>query len=566
MMSIQRTTVTANSESELALSFAIVCIVGVLASIVYPTAMVCDAGEVLYNGIELPDPWPPRPEGFSRDPQPDPPYLATPPKVIPIDVGRQLFVDDFLIESTTLKREYHQPKWHPENPVFKAEKPWEFHGERNIPFAAPFSDGVWYDPTDRLLKMWYMGGSGLYFCLATSTDGIHWDRPALGQSSVYPESNILKIEPIERDSSIVWLDLDDPDPAKRYKMFYFRSALQTRFSADGIHWSEIVVEQKEVGDRTTVFYNPFRKLWIYSVRSGRNPVGRCRYYGESRDVSVKSWERMDELSIWASADTLDRVQPVEFKEKLPDLYNLDATPYESLIVGFFTIHSHIAKGDRPKMNHVTLGYSRDGYHWHRPDRQPFLNVSDDKEAWNYGNVQPAGGGCLVMGDQLYFYCSGRNSHKPEDDGTGGSTGLAVLRRDGFASLSAEDKAGTLTTRPVRFDGRHLFVNVDAKAGELQVEVLDERGKVIPAFSRDKCRTISANTTSLPVTWKGTETLASLNGKPVRFRFSLKKGKLYSFWVSPDPTGASYGYVAAGGPAFISHRDTVGNGDAVAKKK
>ena len=33
-----------------------------------------------------------------------PPYLVSPPAVIPIDVGRQLFVDDFLIEQTTLTR------------------------------------------------------------------------------------------------------------------------------------------------------------------------------------------------------------------------------------------------------------------------------------------------------------------------------------------------------------------------------------------------------------------------------------------------------------------------------
>jgi hypothetical protein len=36
-----------------------------------------------------------------------PPYLTSPPEVIPIDVGRQLFVDDFLIAETTLKRTFH---------------------------------------------------------------------------------------------------------------------------------------------------------------------------------------------------------------------------------------------------------------------------------------------------------------------------------------------------------------------------------------------------------------------------------------------------------------------------
>ena len=77
--------------------------------------------EKLYNGIELPDVWPPR----FRDPASDAPlpvpYLAHPPKVIPIDIGRQLFVDDFLIEATDLKRVFHRAEKFAGNPVFKAE-------------------------------------------------------------------------------------------------------------------------------------------------------------------------------------------------------------------------------------------------------------------------------------------------------------------------------------------------------------------------------------------------------------------------------------------------------------
>ena len=36
--------------------------------------------------------------------------------------------------------------------------------------------------------------------------------------------------------------------------------------------------------------------------------------------------------------------------------------------------------------------------------------------------------------------------------------------------------------------------------------------------------------------------------------------LYSFWVSPDKSGASYGYVGGGGPGFTGAIDTVGNGE------
>ena len=49
----------------------------------------------------------------------------------------------------------------------------------------------------------------------------------------------------------------------------------------------------------------------------------------------------------------------------------------------------------------------------------------------------------------------------------------------------------------------------------------------------------------------------MSGRPVRFRFQLTNGSLYAFWVSPDATGASHGYVAAGGPGFTGPRDTTG---------
>ena len=117
-------------------------------------------GEVLYNGIVLPREWPPRLADFPTSVEKDPiipPYLASPPAVIPIDVGRQLFVDDFLIAETTLKRTFHLAKYHPASPVLKPDQPWEM---KNPDHAATmvFSDGVWYDPKDELFKMWYMVG------------------------------------------------------------------------------------------------------------------------------------------------------------------------------------------------------------------------------------------------------------------------------------------------------------------------------------------------------------------------------------------------------------------------
>ena len=44
--------------------------------------------------------------------------------------------------------------------------------------------------------------------------------------------------------------------------------------------------------------------------------------------------------------------------------------------------------------------------------------------------------------------------------TEGATGLVTLRRDEFASMDAGSEQGVLSTRPVRFSGSRLFVNVD----------------------------------------------------------------------------------------------------------
>ena len=60
-----------------------------------------------------------------------------------------------------------------------------------------------------------------------------------------------------------------------------------------------------------------------------------------------------------------------------------------------------------------------------------------------------------------------------------------------------------------------------------------------------------------MTWKGAADLSALAGKPVRFRFHLRSGRLFAFWVSPDESGASHGYVAAGGPGYTGPTDTVG---------
>jgi hypothetical protein len=138
-----------------------------------------------------------------------------------------------------------------------------------------------------------------------------------------------------------------------------------------------------------------------------------------------------------------------------------------------------------------------------------------------------------------------------------SAGLATLRRDGFASMNASSDAGTLTTRPIRFSGKHLFVNVDAPDGELRVELLDAQGQIIEPFTQTNCTPLVTDTTLAEVRWKGADDLSAVSGKTIRLRFHLRNGSLYSFWISANATGASGGYVAAGGPGFTGPVDTEG---------
>jgi hypothetical protein len=494
-------------------------------------AATVHAGETLPNGITLPDVWPPvRAAKDVVNGQPMAlPYLKNPPAVIPIDGGRQLFVDDFLIESTTLRRKFHAPSYRSE-PVLVPDQPWETDGD--VAWAAPYSDGVWFDAKTKRFMMWYRAGKGTT-CLALSEDGIHWTKPSL---DIDPGTNIVLRT--TRDAATVWLDDEEP----RFKLVDARTKkgyhLTLHTSTDGVHWSEELTMSGPSWDRSTVFYNPFRKVWVASVRGHDmmqpNPVHRMRNYHEGKTlVEALNWKQHTDkvaqgeglpgdLQPWVAADRLDSHHPdSRFAHFEPQLYNLDAFAYESLMVGLFTIwqgpdNETMKKLDLQKRNEVFVGFSRDGFHWDRTNRAAFLPVSTDPAAWNAANVQSAGGGCVMAGGELLFYFSGRTQGNKSSRVC---TGLATLRRDGFASMNADEKGGVLTTRPVRFSGSHLFVNAK---GKISAEVIDseQRSKIFTCDSTDQ----------------QLMDVSSFAGKPVRIRFHLHEGALFSFWVGPRVDG------------------------------
>src|SRR5579862_3059215 len=305
-----------------------------------PSVLDAESAETLYNGIVLPSPWPPPRQFLDRSPS-SPSYLLRPPAVIPIDVGRQLFVDDFLIEECTLDRSYHAAAYVDANPVLAPALPWETYderpnGERPRPTAMPFSDGVWYDPTDRCFKLWYTAGYNGRLAYAESDDGLAWRKPRL---DVVPGTNIVYDE--LRDSSTVWLDHDATTPQQRFKLLVYLVGdrrLHQLTSPDGIHWHPAGYGGAS-GDRTTCFFNPFRDRWVYSLRddeASHRPIGRYRRYVESeRFGSLTPWTTADTVP-WVGADDLD--SPRTDMRVPPELYSLDCVAYESVVLGLFTLY------------------------------------------------------------------------------------------------------------------------------------------------------------------------------------------------------------------------------------
>lgn len=500
--------------------------------------------EKLYNNIVLDDDFNAQPS----DPD-DVPYLKNPPEVIDVTVGRQLFVDDFLIEETTLAPVFHEAKKYEGNPVLFPEADWETKDAS--PVAAPLSGGAWYDEKEHLFKMWYHAGWQEHACYAVSEDGIHWERPAL---DIIPGTNIIldydrtpgarERDPAHYlcpDTTAFLIDDADPDPSRRYKFHMTNpgwglpSVIAT--SPDGIHWDNFTTTV-DVGDCSTAFYNPFRRKWVYSIRSGWS--ARARDYYECDDLYDAN--RGAKPVQWLKADERDKANP--YLGNTPQLYNVNAVGYESIMLGMFDIHygpenNICCRLGVPKITEVQPMFSRDGYHFSRP-RKALIHASMYEGAWDRGYVKAACGVTVIHGDELWFYYSafggderfgGDDEHK-SGIYMNGATGLAKLRRDGFVSM---DGCGSLLTRPIVFFGkRSLHINA---VGEVKVSVLTADGALLA-----EAAPFSGDSTNAMLDLGGFD-LSAQNGKTLRLKFDVK-GSLYAFGFADEK--GDFGGAHAGG--------------------
>ena len=225
-----------------------------------------------------------------------------------------------------------------------------------------------------------------------------------------------------------------------------------------------------------------------------------------------------------------------------EYYNLSAFPYAGQWLGFVT---HFRRVEPPSalfgndevngrkrsatgIIDVQLVTSRDGRHWHRcSDRSPVIPLGP--HAYDAGSIFGLCNAPVIVGDEMWmYYTASTTPHgglAPEKEQ---SIARAAWRIDGLASLQAKDKPGTTETHDFVPEGSKLTVNADVKSGSLAVAVLDADGQVISGYEKETSMIEKRDSVKLAIRWKDAEALPA--GKPIRLRFHLLNGDLYSYVI------------------------------------
>ena len=501
---------------------------------------------------------------------------------IDIDTGRQLFVDDCLVEYTNgVVRHWNRPVKQDDPVVWPgggaapkltdgSSRGWRAE-DPAVNLTCATDGGLWWDPTKRKFRLWYQADWTGDICYAESADGVTWEYPDLG---IVPGTNRL-FEHDKIDSWNVTPNYAAANPYADWKLHvsepHVSPGSDDRLwtSEDGIHFKALG-RAGISGDRSTSYYDPFRSVWVFSLRDGW-PMRARRYFASRTfggpdcrwswcDKEPEGFHGLPRAERWMVVTNGVRRQ----------LYSFNAVAYESVLLGVMEIlyntpndNKDCEKVGLPKKTALHFTFSRDGKTFEPRTDADIAPSGWGSGKWDTGYLSCVGGICVIKDERLWFYYSGlRGDHvrigkkyKWHRNGmySNGAIGVATLRRDGFAGMVADGK-GELITKPVRFSGKRLFVNADCRFGSLAAEVLDADGKPVEGFTRKDCRALqTTDATKAELVFAGGD-LSALAGRDVRFRFLLHCATLYSFWVSPSAKGESRGYVAAGGPAYPGLRD------------
>jgi hypothetical protein len=214
------------------------------------------------------------------------------------------------------------------------------------------------------------------------------------------------------------------------------------------------------------------------------------------------------------------------------MYYMHIVPYGRHYLGFvqmFYMSEDMTYG--PLEMHLAI--SDDGENWRRAGdkwtkRSPILPRGPEG-SWDQAHVDlfacppmPLG----ARGERLRFWYGGKDTEHWQAGSTAASS--ATLRRDGFACWEAGPEGGTITTRLLKLTWATFpALNVDARDGEVRVEILKEDGTILEGCAAAQCTPITGDHIRQVVEWPGQRgTWVRYTGK-VRFRFYLKNAKLYA---------------------------------------
>jgi len=438
----------------------------------------------------------------------------------PVDIGSrlELFVDHHLIERLTgaVELKLHRPA--PREVVLVTDQPWEGN---TCAYYTIFQDGDIY-------RMYYRGS---HFdettrksahpevaCYAESKDGINWTRPRLG---------LFEFDG-SKQNNIVWDGIgthcftpfrdDNPDcsPESRYKAVargrpHGKRGLYALESPDGLHWKlmrdEPVITEGAFDSQNLAFWDPHAQLYREYHRTFSGGV-RAIMTGTSTDF--QSWTKPVLLEYSDAPREHLYTNAIRSYARAPHI-----------LIGFPTRYLP-REGSRVE---PTFMASREGRTFHRWSEALIPEDAPEDRGGNRSNYMAWGLVKLPDDDRHY------SVYATEAYYTGADSRLRrfTFRIDGFVSAHASSGSGDLLTKPLVFDGKELRINfATARDGMLRVEMQDLTGNPINGFRLDDCPPIRGDAIEHTVNWRRGEDLSRLSGTPVRLRFRIEAGDLYSY--------------------------------------
>ena len=239
--------------------------------------------------------------------------MAQSPRRIPSD-PKYLLLDSRIIERAEgVRLALGKVEKDKHNPLFREDKPWEPRFDNlyaNVLFDE--EEGIykcWYSPfiidesttnTPRAKRgqLRYLGKHTgrrreMGVCYATSRDGIAWEKPELGlvEFEGSKKNNLVVRGP---HGSGVMKDPRDPDPSRRYKMFFKAGHMSVAFSADGVRWSKAIAcpEMAARGDtHNNAFWAPELGKYVGITRLWKGQ----RIVGRSESADFLKWTKAVEV-------------------------------------------------------------------------------------------------------------------------------------------------------------------------------------------------------------------------------------------------------------------------------